>query len=90
MKMKEESEKVGLKLNIQKTKIMASGPNISWEIDGETVETVSDFILGGSKISADGDCSHEVKRRLLLGRKAMINLNSILKAETLLCQQKSV
>ena len=74
MKVKEESEKVGLKLNIQKTKIMASGPNTSWEIDGETVETVSDFILGGSKITADGDCSHEIKRRLLLGRKVMTNL----------------
>ena len=71
----EESEKVGLKLNIQKTKIMASGPIISWEIDGETVETVSDFILGGSKITADGDCSHEIKRRLLLGRKVMTNLD---------------
>ena len=71
-----ESEKVGLKLNIQKTKIMASGPITSWEIDGETVETVSDFILGGSKITADGDCSHEIKRRLLLGRKVMINLDS--------------
>ena len=78
--MKEESEKVGLKLNIQKTKIMASGPNTSWEIDGETVETVSDFILGGSKITADGDCSHEIKRHLLLGRKAMINLDSIFKS----------
>ena len=78
--MKEESEKVGLKLNIQKTKIMASGPITSWEIDGETVETVSDFILGGSKITADGDCSHEIKRRLLLGRKAMTNLDSILKS----------
>ena len=74
MKVKEESEKVGLKLNIQKTKIMASGPNTSWEIDGETVETVSDFILGGSKITADGDCSHEIKRCLLLGRKVMTNL----------------
>ena len=83
--MKEESEKVGLKLNIQKTKIMASGPITSWEIDGETVETVSDFILGASKITADGDCSHEIKRRLLLGRKVMTNLDSILKAETLLC-----
>ena len=79
MKVKEESEKVGWKLNIQKTKIMASGPITSWEIDGETVETVSDFILGGSKITADGDCSHEIKRCLLLGRKAMINLDSILK-----------
>ena len=79
MKMKEESEKVGLKLNIQKTKSMASGPITSWEIDGETVETVSDFILGGSKITADGDCSHEIKRCLLLGRKVMTNLDSILK-----------
>ena len=90
MKVKEESEKVGLKLNIQKTKIMASGPITSWEIDGETVETVSDFILRGSKITADGDCSHEIKRCLLLGRKVMTNLDSILKAEILLCQQKSV
>ena len=80
MKVKEESEKAGLKLNIQKTKIMASGPITSWEIDGETVETVSDFILGGSKITADGDCSHEIKRRLLLGRKVMSNLDSILKS----------
>ena len=80
MKGKEESEKVGLKLNIQKTKIMASGPITSWQIDGETVETVSDFILGGSKITADGDCSHEIKRRLLLGRKLMTNLDSILKS----------
>ena len=81
MKMKEESEKVGLKkLNIQKTKIMASGPITSWEVDGETVETVSDFIFGGSKITADGDCSHEIKRRLLLGRKVMTNLDSILKS----------
>jgi len=79
MKVKEQSEKVGLKLNIQKTKIMASGPVTSWEIDGETVETVSDFILGGSKITADGDCSHEIKSRLLLGRKVMTNLDSILK-----------
>ena len=77
MNMKEESEKVGLKLNIQKTKIMASGPITSWEIDGETVETVADFIFLGSKITADGDWSHEIKRRLLLGRKAMTNLNSI-------------
>ena len=77
LKVKEESEKFGLKLNIQKTKIMASGPIISWEIDGETVETVSDFILGGSKITADGDCRHEIKRRLLLGRKVMTNLDSI-------------
>ena len=79
MKVKEGSEKLGLKLNIQKTKIMASGPITSWEIDGETVETVSDFILGGSKITADGNCSHEIKRRLLLGRKVMTNLDSILK-----------
>ena len=79
MKVKEESEKVGLKLNIQKTKIMASGPITSWEIDGETVETVSDFIFGGSKITADGDCSHGIKRCLLLGRKVMTNLDSILK-----------
>ena len=78
--MKEESEKVGLKLNIQKTKIMASGPITSWEIDGETVETVSYFIFGGSKITADGDCSHEIKRRLLLGRKVMTNLDSIFKS----------
>ena len=77
MKVKVESEKVGLKLNIQKTKIMASGPITSWEIDGETVETVSDFILGGSKITADGDCSHEIQRRLLLGRKVMTSLDSI-------------
>ena len=90
MKVKEESENVGLKLNIQKTKIMASGPITSWEIDGETVERVSDFILGGSKIIADGDCSHEIKRRLLLGRKVMTNLDSILKSETLLCQQRSI
>ena len=80
MKVKVESEKVGLKLNIQKTKIMASGPITSWEIDRETVETVSDFILGGSKITADGDCSHEIKRHLLLGRKVMNNLDSILKS----------
>ena len=78
--MKVESEKVGLKLNIQKTKIMASGPMSSWEINGETVETVSDFIFGGSKVTADGDCSHEIKRRLLLGRKVMTNLESILKS----------
>ena len=90
MKVKEESKKVGLRLNIQKTKIMASGPIASWEIDGETVETVSDFIFLGSKITADGECSHETKRRLLLGRKVMTNLDSILKAETLLCQQRSV
>ena len=80
MKVKEESEKVGLKLNIQKIKIMASGPNTPWETDGEMVETVSDFILWGSKITADGDCSHEIKRRLLLGRKVMTNLDSILKS----------
>ena len=80
MKVKEESEKGGLKLNIQKTKIMASGPITSWEIDGETVETVSDFVLGGSKITADGDCSHEIKRSLLLGRKVMTNLDSIFKS----------
>ena len=78
MKVKEESEKVGLKLDIQKTKIMASGPIISWQIDGETVETVADFIFLGSKISADGDCSHKIKRHLLLGRKVMTNLDSIL------------
>ena len=80
MKVKEESEKVGFKLNIQKMKIMASGPITSWEIDGETVETVSDFILWGSKITADGDCSHEIKRRLLFGRKVMTNLDSIFKS----------
>ena len=80
MKVKEESEKVGLKLNIHKTKIMESGPIISWEIDGETVITVSDFIFGGSKITADGDCSHEIKKRLLLGRKVMTNLDGILKS----------
>ena len=81
MKVKEESEKVGLKLNIQKTKIMASGPITSWQIDGETVETVTDFILGGCKVTADGDCSHEIKRRLLLGRKVMTNLDNILKSK---------
>ena len=80
MKVKVESEKVGLKLNIQKMKIMASGPIISWQIDGETLETVTDFIFGGSKITADGDCSHEIKRHLLLGRKVMTNLDSILKS----------
>ena len=90
MKVKVESEKVGLKLNIQKTKITASSPATSWEIDGETVETVSDFILEGSKITTDGDCSHEIERRLLLGRKVMTNLVSISKAETLLCQQRFV
>ena len=95
MKVKEESEKVGLKLNIQKTKIMASSPITSWEIDGETVETVSDFTFGGSKITADGDCSLEIKRRLLLGRKAMTNLDSILKSKdvtlpTKVCLVKAV
>ena len=90
MKVKEESEKVGLQLNIQKTKIMASGPITSWQIDGETMETVRDFIFSGSKITADGDFSHEIKRRLLLGRKAMTNLDSILKTETVLCQQRSI
>ena len=88
MKVKEESEKVGLKLNIQKTKIMASGPITSWEIDGETVEKVSDFILGGSKITADGDCSHEIKRRLLPGRKVMTNLDSILKSRDITLSTK--
>ena len=87
LKVKEEREKVVLKLNIQKTKIMASGHITSWEIDGETV---SDFIFLGSKITADGDCSHEIKRRLLLGRKVMTNLDSILKSKTLLCQQRSI
>ena len=95
MKVKEESEKVGLKLNIQKTKIMASGPITSWQIDGETVETVSEFILGGSKITADGDCSHEIKRHLILGRKVMTNLDSILKSRgitlpTKLCLVKAM
>ena len=85
MKAKKESEKVGLKLNIQKTKIMASGPITSWQTDGETRETVSDFILGGSKITVDGDLSHEIKRRLLLGRKVITNLDRIFKTETLLC-----
>ena len=90
-KGKEESEKAGLKLNIHETKIMASSPITSWQIDGETVETVADFIFLGSKITADGDCSHEIKRHLLLGRKVMTNLDSILKkAETLLCQQRFV
>ena len=88
MKVKEESKKVGLKLNIQKTKIMASGPITSWEIDGETVETVSDFILGCSKITAVGDCSHEIKRRLLLGRKVMTNLDSILKSRDIFFANK--
>ena len=81
MRVKEESEKAGLKLNIQKTKIMASGPITSWQIDGETMETVTDFILGGSKFTADGDCSHEIKRCMVLGRKAMTNLDSILKSK---------
>ena len=88
MKVKEESEKVGLKLNIQKTEIMASDPITSWQIDGETVETVSDFILGGSKITADGDCSHEIKRHLLLGRKVMTNLDSILKSRDITLSTK--
>ena len=88
MKVKEESEKVGLKLNICKTKIMASGPMTSWQIDGETVETVTDFILGGSKITADGDCSHEIKRRLFLGRKVMTNLDSILKSRDITLSTK--
>ena len=90
MKVKEESENVGLKLNIQKTKIVASSPVTSWEIDGETVETVSDFIFWGSKIPADGDCSHEIQRCLLLGRKVMTNLDSTLKSKDILCQQRSV
>ena len=90
MKVKEESEKVGLTLNIQKTKIMAFVPITSWKIDGETMETVRDFVLGGSKITADGDCSHEMKRCLLLGRKVMANLDSILKAEVLPCQQRPI
>ena len=90
MKVKEESEKLGLKLNIQKTRIMASSPITSWQINGETVETVADFGFLGSQITADGDCSHEIKRRLVLGRKFMTNLDSVLKAETLFCQQRSV
>ena len=90
VKVKEEREKVGLKLSIQKTKIMASGPITSWQIDRETVETASDFILGGSKITADGDCSHEIKRHLLLGRKVMTNLDSILKSRDITYQQRSV
>ena len=89
MKVKGESKKVGLKLNIQKTKIMAFGPITTWQIDGETMETVTEFILRGSKITADGDCSDEIKRHLLLGRKSMTKLDSILKVETLLCQQRS-
>ena len=87
MRVKEESEKIGLKLNIQETKIMASGPITSGQIDGETMETVTDFIFGGSKITVDGDCNHEIKRRLLLGRKAMTNLDIVLMPETSLCQQ---
>ena len=90
MKVKEETEKAGLKLNIQKTKIIASGLITSWQIDGETMETVTDFIFLGSKITADGDFSHEITRCLLLGRKAMTNMDSTLKAETLLCQQRSI
>ena len=90
MKVKEESEKVGLKLNIQKTKIMASGPNTSWEKDGETVETVSDFIFLGSKLTEDGDCIHEIKRCLLFGRKVMTNLDSIFKSRDINCQQRSI
>ena len=88
MKVKEESEKLGLKLNIKKMKIMASGPITSWEIDGETMETVTDFILGDSKITADGDCSHEIKRRLLLGRKVMTNLDSIFKSRDITLRTK--
>ena len=91
MKVKEESEKVGLKLNIQKTKIMEADPITSWQIDGETMETVTDFIFLGSRITADGDCSHEIKRRLLFGRKTMTNLDSILKSRDItFCQQRSV
>ena len=90
MKVKKESGNVGLKLNIQKTKVTASGPITSWLIDGETVETVTGFILGGSKIPADGDCSHETKRCLLLGREVMTNLDSILKSRDIICQQRSV
>ena len=91
MKVKEESEKVGLKLTeLQKTKIMSSSPITSWQIDGETVETVADFLFWGSKITADGDCSHEIKRCLLIGRKVMTNLDSISKSRTLLCQQRSI
>ena len=90
MKFNEESKKVGLKLNIQKTKIMAFGAITSWEIDGETVEIVADFILGGSKFTVDSDFSHEIKRHLLLGKKVMTNLDSIFKNQTLLCQQRSI
>ena len=90
MKVKEESEKVGLKLNIQKTKIMASGPITSWQIDGETMETVKNFIFLGSKITVDGDCSHEIKRRLLIGRKVMTNLDSILKSRDIMLPTRSI
>jgi len=90
MKVKEESEKVGLKLNIQKTKIMTSGPITSWQMDGKTMEIVTDFIFLGSKITADGDYNHEIRRCLLLGRKVLTNLDSILKIETLLCQKRSI
>ena len=90
MKMKEESEKVGLKLNFQKTKIMASSPITFWQIDGETMETVTDFIFWGSKITADGDCSHEDKRRILLGRKVMTNLDSIFKSRDITCRLRSI
>ena len=90
LKVKEKSEKTALKLNIQKTKIMVSGPITSWQIDGETMETVRDFIFGGFKIIGDGDCSHEIKRHLLLGRKVMINLDSILKSRNITCQQRSI
>ena len=90
MKVKEKNEKVDLKLNIQKTKIMASGPNTSWQIDGKTVETVTDFLFLGSKMSADGDCNHEIQKCILLGRKLITNLGSILKSRTLLCQQRSI
>ena len=90
IKVKEESEKAGLELSIEKTKIMVSSPITSWQIDGKTMETVTDFIFLGSKITADGDCSHEIKRCLLLGKQAMTNLDSILKPETLLCQQRSI
>ena len=90
MKVKEENERIGLKLNIQKTKIMASGPITSWQIDGETVETVADFIFGGSRITADGDCSHEIKRHLLLGRKIMTSLDSILKSGDITLSTRSV
>ena len=90
MKLKEESEKVGLKLNIQKTKIMASGSITLWPIDGETMKTVAHFIFGGSKITAGGDCSHEIKRRLFLGREVVTNLDSILKSRNIICQQRSI